>query len=458
MMMKRLSAIIAIMIGITGFASALFKDTAQAAVTAPEIIAEAGILIDGTTGQVLYTKNENAQLEPASTTKMITCLLALENLDLAQVLTIDNETPFTEGSRIYLLEGEQITVEHVLYALMLESANDAAVALAKEIAGSVEAFAVMMNERAKELGATGTNFINPNGLHLEGHVSTVHDLAMIAKGCMENEMFRELVSTYYHYIPATNKQDERHMYNTNRLLYDEKTKVPVNGVNIPAKYEGTVGIKTGYTPSAGGCLVAGAEKDGTFLIAVVMKSTDAGRFGDCIALFDYGFSAYHTVKAVDAAEDMGIAEVKRGAVTKVGLALAESAYVTLPIEATKDVLSTELKLIEEIKAPIKKDQQIGQLEVYEGSNLVAAVPVLAQEEVGEGTFLSVFGIENKTAYTIYITVGIVTSLLLILLITYIVLKRRQIRRRRMRRAQKALEIAKARAERQSDTARREWYF
>ena len=458
-MIRKFAVIIAVITGITGAGTFSAPDFAYAAAVPPEIIAEAGILIDGTTGEVLYTKNENATLEPASTTKMITCLLALENLDMDKVVTIDAETPFTDGTRIYLEEGEQITVENLIYALMVESANDAAVALAKEISGSVEAFAVKMNERAKELGATSTTFVNPNGLHAEGHLTTVHDLAMIAKGCMENETFRTICSTYYHYIPATNEQDERHIYNRNRLLYDDKTLVPVNGVNVPAKYEGAIGVKTGYTSHAGGCLVAAAERDGTYLIAAVMKSTDDGRFGDCIALFDYGFTGYHTVKAVDIADDMGRTKVEHGAVSDVGLKLASDAYVTLPIEASSSVLSTKLVLNETIKAPVKKGDELGRLEVYEGGDhLLTSVSVLAAEDVGDGTMLSVFGIENRTAYIIYTVSGIIIALVLILTVTYIVLKRRQIKRRKERRAKRAMEIAMKRLEREKDITKRDWRF
>lgn len=456
--MKRLAVGIAAIIGIMAVVPAFSAEPALAAAAVPEIIGEAGILIDGRTGQVLYTKNERAQLEPASTTKMITCLLALENLELDHVMTIDDETPFTEGSRIYLLEGERITVEDVLYALMLESANDAAVALAKEIAGNTEDFAVMMNKRARELGATDTNFLNPNGLHLDGHVSTVYDLAMIAKGCMENEMFRTLCGTYYHYIPATNRQEERHMYSTNRLLYDEKTKIPVNGAAIPAKYEGAVGIKTGYTSHAGGCLVAGAERNGTFLIAAVMKSTDLGRFGDCVAMLDYGFASYHTVQAADAAADLGKAQVRRGAVREVGIHLKDNAYATLPIEASGAVLRTELKLPEKLEAPIEKNQEVGTLEVYEGSNLVSTVSVLANQEVGEGTLLSAMGIENKTAYVIYTVLGILLFLIVSAVVSCTVLKRKKAKQRKARRELRALEIAKARSEREKDLAKRDWYF
>ena len=434
--------------------------TVHAAAEPPEILATAGILIDAKTGAVLYSKNADYQLEPASTTKMITCLLALENLQLSQVVTIDAETPFTEGSRIYLLEGEEITVEHLLYALMLESAIDAAVALAKEIAGSVENFAVMMNERAKELGAKNTNFVNPNGLHLEGHASTVYDLAMIAKGAMENETFRTIVSTYRHVIPATNKQEERYMYNTNRLLYDEKTKVPVLGVNRPAKYEGAIGIKTGYTSHAQGCLVAGAQREGTELIAAVLQSTDPGRFGDCIALLDYGFANFRTVQPVVAGTDTGEVSVRKGAVKTVGTIIADNGYVTLPPEASESVIKTEIKMDEDIQAPITAGQKLGVVEIYEGGELYGSVDIIATGSVEAGGFgiLTSLGVADKTAGTILIVSSIVLGLVLLLLITYIILKRRQIRRRRARREKRAMEIALERQKRQKEYEQRQWPY
>lgn len=454
---RKTAVMLAVITGISGFGAGLAAPV-WAAEVPPQIIAESGVLIDGNTGEVLWSKNPDIQLEPASTTKMITCLLALENLELNRVLTIDAETPFTEGSRIYLLEGENITVEHVLYALMLESANDAAVALAKEIAGSVEAFAVMMNERAAELGARNTNFINPNGLHLEGHVSTTYDLAMIARECMKNETFRTLCSTYYHYIPATNMQDERNMYNTNRLLYDEKTRVPVKGVEIPAKYEGAIGIKTGYTSHAGGCLVAGAERNGTFLIAVVLKSTDAGRFGDCIDMMNYGFDTHYSTHAVTAGTDMGSTKVKRGAVSEVKITTAGDAYVTLPAEASSDVINTRLVLNEEIKAPLEKGSKVGVVEVYEGDVLITTVDVITTEAVEEGTLLSIFGIEDKTAHTIYMAGGIIAGVLLLLFTICGILAYRKKKRRKALRAKRAMEIARAREERRRDTNNRDWHF
>lgn len=403
----------------------------------PAIIAETAVVIDAKTGQVLYDKNMKEQREPASTTKVITALLTLENLDLNQIVTIDAETPFTEGSRIYLLEGENVTVEQLMYALLLESANDAAVALGKVIAGTVPDFAEMMNKRAKELGAENTNFINPNGLHEEGHVSTAYDLAMIAKEAMKNENFREFVTTYRYVIPATNMQDTRYLYNTNRLIYDEKTKVPVNGTLRPSKYEGTTGIKTGYTSHAGGCLIAGAVRGETELIAVVMKSTDPGRFGDSIALLDYAFENYKSVKAMDAGTILGEIPVKRGTERKVQVVALNEAYATLPMEASESVINTKIVLDNQVRAPIAKGAKVGTVEIYEGDRLVGTVDAVTAGDIPEGGILSIIGINDETAKVLERGFAGVLILVVLLFAAYVVLKRRQIRRRRQRRLERA---------------------
>ncbi len=414
----------------------------------PAITAETGIVIDARTGVVLYDKFMNEQREPASTTKVMTALLALENLDLEKIVTIDSETPFTEGSRIYLLEDERVTVEQLLYALLVDSANDAAIALGKEIAGSIPAFANMMNEKASELGAKNTNFINPNGLHELGHVSTAYDLAMIAMEAMKNEKFREMVTTYRYEIPATNKQETRYLYNTNRMLYDGRTKVSVNGGLRPAKYEGVTGIKTGYTSHAGGCLVAGARRGDTELIAVVMKSTDLGRFGDSIALLDYAFENYKTVKAMDAGAILGEIPVKRGSEKKVQVVAKEDAYATLPMEASPALVETKIILDEKIRAPIDKGQKVGAVEIYAGDHHVGTIDAVTASEIPEGGILSVIGITDETSKVIERIFASTLILVVLLFASFVVLKRRQIRRRRLKRQERALRY------RQQDDRRR----
>lgn len=403
----------------------------------PVILAETAIVIDAKTGQVLYDKNMNEQREPASTTKVITALLALENLDINQTVTIDAETPFTEGSRVYLLEGENVSVEQLMYALLLESANDAAVALGKEISGSVPSFAELMNKRAAELGAKNTHFVNPNGLHEEGHLTTAYDLAMIAKETMKNEKFRELVTTYRYVIPATNKQDTRYLYNTNRLIYDEQTKVLVNGAQRVAKYEGSTGIKTGYTSHAGGCLIAGAIRGDTELISVVMKSTDEGRFADSIALLDYAFENYKSIKTMDAGTILGEIPVKQGTERKVQVVALEDAYGTLPMEASDSVVNTKIILDNKVRAPIAKGQKVGVVEIYEGDQLVGTVDAVTANAIPEGGILTIIGISDETAKVIERVFASILILLVLLFSAYVVLKRRQVRRRKLRRQERA---------------------
>lgn len=437
---------------------AFFQTAAFAAENPPELIAETAILIDATTGAILYEKNKDALMEPASTTKMITCLLAIENLPLDKIVTVDAETPFTEGSRIYLEEGEEITVEELLYALMIESANDTAVALAKEISGSVEGFADLMNERARELGAKNPSFKNPNGLHLEGHFASAYDLAMIAKAGMENPVFRMFVSTYKHTIPETNKKVERYIYNTNRLIYDEVTKVSVKGVMRPARYEGATGIKTGYTSHAGGCLVSGAKRDGTELIAVVLKSTDLNRYGDSIALLDYGFENYYTYKAVESGLELEDLEVTRGTVNHVSVEIKEDMYLTLPREASPELVTTEAVMDEIIVAPVAKGQQVGKIEVYEGGSLVGEIPILAAEDVPEGMFLSRFGVEDSVSAEVEKYVVITAGTIVFFLLLFVSLRIRQKLRRKALREKRAREIAEDRARKLKELEQRRWPY
>jgi D-alanyl-D-alanine carboxypeptidase (penicillin-binding protein 5/6) len=403
----------------------------------PSITAETGVVIDAKTGQVLYNKNMNDQRYPASCTKVMTALLTLENLDLKKTVTIDAETPFTEGSRIYLLEGEQVTVEQLLYALLLESANDSAVALAKQIAGSIPAFADMMNKRAKELGAKNTNFVTPNGLHDDKHVTTAYDLAMIAKYAMTNEEFRKLVTTYRYIIPATNKQDTRYLYNTNRLIYDEHTKYTINGVQRVAKYEGATGIKTGYTSHAGGCLISGAKRGDTELISVVMKSTDQGRFSDSIALLDYAFANYKSIKAMDKGTILGEIPVKRGVEKKVEVVAAETGYATLPFDASKFLVQTKIVLDKNVRAPVAAGQKVGTVEIYEGEKLIGKIDAITKGAIPEGGLLSIIGMSDQTTVMVERIFSAVLILFVALAAGYVVIKRRQLRRRKLRRQERA---------------------
>lgn len=441
--MRKVICLLIIIFAVTNAAPTGLSFSYGAEAPLPEVAAESAILIDMSTGNVIFEKNADKPMFPASTTKMMTAILAVEHLALSQNVTIDRETAFTEGARIYLDEGEVVTGDQLLRSMLISSANDSAVALAKAVAGDVASFAKLMNERAKKLGATNTNFVNPNGLHEDAHMTTAHDLALMGRKVMGNELLREIVGSYRFVFPATNKKPERFLYNTNRLIYDDKTQVTVNGEVRSTLYEGATGVKTGYTPEAGSCLVSSAKRGDTELLAVVLKSSDGGRFADSITLLDYGFSLVKSVKIVEKGSNLGVAKVKRGAVKTVEFVAADNAAVTLPKEASADIVKTKLIMNKEIKAPIKKDQKLGEMRIYEGDKVVGTTDVIAASAVAKGSILSVFGIDDKTAKIIAIVSGVIVAILIALLIAYIILKRRQIKRKKQRKAEKAAREKKA---------------
>ena len=425
-----------------------------AALTAePRLEAEAALLMDMTTGEILYEIAADKKMFPASTTKMITCLLALEHLDPESTIIIDDQVALTGGSSIGLKAGEVAGVMDLLYSLMTESANDSAEALARAISGTVPEFAALMNERAQQLGAQNTNFVNPHGLHDPLHVSTARDLALIARACMEDERFRLLASTSFHHMEATNKSGPRDFTSTNRLLWDEQdaTSIYVNGVLRHCKYEEAIGIKTGYTSQAVGCLVSAATRNGTTLLSVVLKSSDLGRFADSITLFEWGFQNYKTVSVMEAQTELGTVPVRRGAVNKV-LAMPErNVASTVPVEASESVLTTEVRLDPFVRAPVEEGQKIGEIDLLESGTKIAVFPVVAAAAVEEGGILSVFGIEDATAALIGKVLLILIAGLFILLVIYVVYKRRQIRRKKEARARRLQE-----KQAQEEARRLEW--
>ena len=361
----------------------------------PELTGLSAVLINADTGEVLYDKYKDYPRFPASTTKVMTALLALEHLDMDQVYTISHDAAYTEGSRIYLLEGEQVTAEQLLYAMMLASANDAAIALAEACAGDVESFAEMMNEKAEELGAQNTHFVTPNGLPEETHVTSAADMALFAREAMKNEKFREIVSTYEYVIPPTNLQpEERLIHNSNRLLYDTKSKADIGGVVRPYKYDGILGIKTGYTNAARSCLVAAAERNGMTLIGVVYTSEPEALYPDMIKLLDFGFDNFKPVDlGIEAGSVVGKASVRGGKKGSVDVTVRQDVRATAELMADGSVpdgseADFEIKIeSDDVSAPLKKGDKVGNLVVYQDSKPIAQFAAFAAEDMEE-SFLS----------------------------------------------------------------------
>ena len=237
------------------------------------VSAHSAVLIDAGNGEILFGKNENEQRSMASTTKIMTSLLAIEHGKPDDIVTITDEMVRVEGTSMGLKAGDKVTIEGLVYGMLLSSGNDAANAVAIAIAGDAESFAELMNKRAKEIGANNTNFVTPSGLDDEQHYSTAYDMALIAMEAMKNETFASIACQKTAKVKFGNPPVEHTLSNHNRLL---------------SMYEGTIGIKTGFTKKSGRCLVSCAQRNGIRLIAVTLNAPDD--WNDHMAMYDYGFS------------------------------------------------------------------------------------------------------------------------------------------------------------------------
>ena len=253
----------------------------------PAIGAEAAILMDARTGTILYSKNIHEELFPASTTKIMTCLLAVENANLGDKITFSNDAVFSvprDGSSIGMDVGESITLEQALYGIMVGSANEVANAVAEHVSGSIDEFVALMNKRAKELGCTNTHFSNPNGLQTDDHYTSAYDLSLIARAFFDNELLCKVGNTpRYHFTATDTQPDDFYLNNKHKLITGE------------VKYDGIVGGKTGYTDQARETLVTCAERDGIKLICVVLKEESPSQFTDTAVLFNYGFNNFEAI-------------------------------------------------------------------------------------------------------------------------------------------------------------------
>lgn len=335
---------------------------------APDTSAQGAVLMEAGTYRVLYEKNAHKQLPMASTTKVMTAILAIENGDLSSTVTVSKNASGIEGSSIWLEVGEKMTLEDMLYGLMLSSGNDAAVAIAEHIGGSVEGFVQMMNEKAEEIGAHNTHFMNPNGLSVDGHYTTAYDLALISCYGMNNPTFRQIVGTETREIPWEGHEYNRFLRNKNKILW---------------QYEGGNGVKTGFTKAAGRCLSAGAERDGMQLVATVLNAPDM--FEDCKAMLDYGFANYRNYSIIDKTQDQMSASVLNGRASQVLLAPKED--ISLPLtEEEYNIIEKNFYYTKEIDAPVLKGQELGKAEVWVGENKMAETPICAVEDVLENTY------------------------------------------------------------------------
>ncbi|MBR6259730.1 MAG: D-alanyl-D-alanine carboxypeptidase [Oscillospiraceae bacterium] len=321
---------------------------------APSCSAACAILMDGETGEAIYEKHPDKIMLIASTTKIMTALVVLESCDISETVRIKREWTGIEGSSMYLKEGEELTVEELLYGLLLASGNDAAVALACHVSGSVEAFAEKMNEKARSLNLASTSFKNPHGLDAEGHHSTARDLGVITMAAMENETFAKIVSTTDAVVSG------RALTNHNRLLRE---------------YEGVKGVKTGYTKSAGRILVSCAERDGLRFICVTISDPDD--WNDHKNLYDWAFSSFRRVRAISSDEEIEIAVIS-GTSETVTVKAAEDYTLLLKNDDSLTYLYEAPKFV---YAGVNMGDIAGSVTVFKNGERLKITPLIYSETV-----------------------------------------------------------------------------
>ena len=417
--------------------------------TSFSVAAKAALLVDLNTGRTVYEQDADERIYPASLTKIMTCLLALENGNLSDIVTID-EGAFAgldgNSSTAGLQVGEQLTFNDLLYCLMISSGNEAANAVAEHIAGSIPDFVRMMNERAYELGCTDTHFANPHGLHDEEHYTTVRDLVAITQAALKSDNFRTITNTAVYELPATNLSPARELKTTNQLIDDSTSNSNY--------YSRAIGIKTGYTSKAGRCVISCAKGDGMYFLAVVCGAAttvlDTGdvrmeSFPQCIRLFNYGFDQFSYVSIVSPLYPLAQITVNNSAASQVvSLAPAEEIRLLLPEDYDPQLLLVEpMPVSQSIDAPVYSGQVLGSVTVsYDGETL-GTTDLLAINDVAKSDFnATVSGASSYIQKHWWKWVVFVIVLMLaggVVFLIYLQLRKRQERQARMERRRKALE-------------------
>lgn len=329
----------------------------------PQISAVSAIVIDGATGTVLYEKNAHSRQFPASTTKIMTGLIALESgHDMKETVKVSEKAASAEGSSIYMEAGEKISFEDLIYALMLRSGNDSAVALAEYISGSAEEFAAEMNKKAAELGAEDTNFVTVNGLHDDNHYTTAYDMALFAREAMKNGDFRKIVASRY--WNASRDEDKfNYFYNKNKVLY---------------QYEGGNGIKIGYTTTAGRCLVASSQRNGMELIAVVFAAPDW--FNDTYKLMDYVYENYESTVLIKEGERLAAVNVENG--DKGHTWLVSDHDIVFPKRIGEEITVTfRVDADNSVTAPVSRGEQGGEIKIFSNGEEAGTDYVVFREDI-----------------------------------------------------------------------------
>jgi D-alanyl-D-alanine carboxypeptidase (penicillin-binding protein 5/6) len=330
--------------------------------TGPKISADAAILIDATTGHILYAKNEHQRRSPASTTKIMTTIVALEKGNLTDIVTVSQRAASVGGSSLWLKTGDKVALGELIRGVLIRSGNDGSVAIAEHISGSQQDFVSLMNRKAEQLGALNTKFRNTHGLTQAGHYSTAFDLAIIARYALRFPFFAETVSTRTDTFERINKEWTQPISNTNKLLWS---------------LEGADGVKTGTTSDAGYCLVASATRDGRQLISVVLHSDN--RWRDSAVLLEYGFSEFVLIQLARSGEQVLSQEITDG--TNSAQLIIESDLLAIVRKHEKDLIQKDIIIYEDLIAPISKFDRVGEIRFHINGQEIGDVNLISNNEV-----------------------------------------------------------------------------
>ena len=341
--------------------------------------AKSAIMIEASTGEILFQKNKDEKLAPASMTKMMSMLLIMEeiengNLKWNEMITTSEKASSMGGSQIFLKVGEKMTVEDLLKGVAIASGNDAVVALAERVSGSEEQFVKRMNIRAKDLGLKNTNFINATGLTADNHYSTAYDMSLIAKELVKHEKILEFTSTYEDYLRKDTKSPFW-LVNTNRLVRFK---------------EGVDGLKTGFTDEAGYCLTATMKKDNMRLITVVMKEENTSkRSADTTKMLDYGFNIYMVQTILDEKTTIEKKKVELGKTLTTEIVPKEN--ITILNKKSDDQKNITYKTnINKIIAPVKKGDKVGTIDIIEDNNIISTIDATVKEDISKANILTIY--------------------------------------------------------------------
>lgn len=404
----------------------------------PQPRAKAALLVDRKSDRVIYSAHADEKMYPASLTKMMTALLAFEKGNLADVLTT-TDTALADitylHSRIDLKSGEQMSLENMLTALLVSSANDAANVIAEYISGDIPSFVELMNTRAKELGMENTHFANPHGFHDDNHYTTANDLAKLAREVLKNQKFCEIVKIKTAKLPATNISKERTISSTNHLISRYR--------NTFHYYPYATGVKTGSTTEAGNCLVATAEKNGMSLLSVVLgcenadQNENAYSFVDTKAMFEYVFNNYKSVTVAhssDVIADSKVYEAKDG--TRVALSPSKDISMLLPADYKAEEIQTQTKLDDNISAPIEKGALMGYVTYSFRGETMETAELYAANEVKRDNLLHFLHIVGGILFSPFVIIPVLLIAAFLILNAYSRMQRRKRRRRYMKSQQR----------------------